>query len=94
MIYPHVVGDARSTWQAHGCQTFHSKRGIVGAVLVVEPKPSANLVAEPLSAMFCRSPPQAGSGRTYGCLFEKQAKNRLLQLANQQGTAELLRYVF
>ena len=29
----------------------------------------------------------------YGCLFEKQAKIRLIQLADQQGTAELLRYV-
>ena len=43
-------------------------------MFVAEPKPSANLVAEPSSAMFCLSPPQAGSGRTYGCLIRKHMK--------------------
>ena len=49
------------------------------AVLAAEPKPSANQVAEPGSATFCLSPPQAGSGRTYGCLIRKHIKFRYIR---------------
>ena len=60
------------------CRSIYTEKAVsVGgthSVFVAEPKPSANLVAEPSSAMFCLSPPQAGSGRTYGCLIRKQMK--------------------
>ena len=44
-------------------------------MLAAEPKPSANQVAELGSATFCLSPPQAGSGRTCGCLIGKHMKS-------------------
>ena len=59
---------------------------------MVEPKPSANLVAEPTSAVICRGPPQAGSGRTPGCLFQQQAKTGPIQLKEEQGTAKSVCY--
>ena len=60
------------------------------AVLVAEPKPSANLVAELTSATFCRSPPAAGSGRTYGCLFGKHPKSCCKQQGRQHRAPQVL----